>query len=330
MRKIFSDNTPASSKTPFVQFGEHHTKGERPTMEDTSLIQHPETSPHLDFIVAIFDGHNGGRCSAFLKEALIEELDKQMKVHNEGIELAVKETYHVIDQKWINYAQCHSYNDGSTGLAIIVNQQRIIVANTGDCRALMNRAGKCIQLSRDHRPTDPEEMKRIEESGGKVIGGRLQGELALSRAFGDYRFKIDSPLLTCDPEIREFSLTADVEYIVVACDGLYETFENNEVIEFINHQLSNYPSKTMNEIAKALTEEALDRGSHDNITVIIIKFEKKYRKMLSTNTSRSCKKKQNEVLLNIKRKSLDTTLKPKEMRAEKKKETGNKYTTSKF
>jgi len=186
----------------------------------------------------------------------------------------------------------------------------------------MNRAGKCIQLSRDHRPTDPEEMKRIEESGGKVIGGRLQGELALSRAFGDYRFKIDSSLLTCDPEIREFSLTADVEYIVVACDGLYETFENNEVIEFINHQLSNYPSKTMNEIAKALTEEAIDRGSHDNITVIIIKFEKKYRKMLSTNTSRSCKKKQNEVLLNIKRKSLDTTLKPKEMRAEKKRRPG--------
>lgn len=322
MRKIFSNNNePPIAKTPLVQIGEHKTKGERSTMEDTSLIKHDGES--TDFIVAIFDGHNGSGCSKFLRDSLLEEFYKQMKFHNNDIELSLKEAYHRIDQKWINYAQTKDCNDGSTGLCIIVNNNRIIVANTGDCRALMNRSGKCIELSRDHRPTDPEEMKRIEDNGGKVIGGRLQGELAVSRAFGDYRYKIlESSLLTCDPEIREFPLTADVEFIVVACDGLYETFSNTEVIEYINRLLSE--SKEISEIAKALAEEAIDRGSGDNITIIIIKFEKRCRKILNTTAYRSAKKKHlNEDNLScIKRKSLETPLKPSEKESSKKRKPG--------
>jgi len=162
-------------------------------------------------------------------------------------------------------------------------------------------------LSRDHRPVDPEEMKRIKENGGEVIGGRLQGELAVSRAFGDYRFKnTNQSLLICEPEIRQFQLTADIEFIVVACDGLYETFTNEEVIEYITQKLVS--TLDLSEIAKTLAEEAIDRGSGDNITIIIIKFEKKFRKILSAGVyGISTKKKQTyEDIIPMKRKSLDT------------------------
>jgi len=267
-------------------------------MEDAAFIENMNN----DLFVAVFDGHNGNRCSEFLKTYLLEELNNQLKQDGD-LELALKKTYCNIDQRWLNLAKSDDCNDGSTGLCIVVQDQKIVVANTGDSRAIMNRAGKCIELNKDHRPTDPEEMKRIEGCGGQVIGGRLQGELAVSRAFGDYRFKMDDRgLLICEPEIRQFNITADIEFIVVACDGLYETFTNTEVIEYISRLLAE--SIEINEIAKSLAEEAIDRGSGDNITIIIIKFEKKMNKSL--NSGRSSKKKQSyDEMINVKRKSIE-------------------------
>jgi serine/threonine protein phosphatase PrpC len=213
-----------------------------------------------------------------------------------------------IDRKWLEIAAPEKLNDGSTGICMVIENNRIVVANTGDCRAVMYRGGQCVVLSKDHKPTDPAEMKRIEDNGGLIIGDRLQGELAVSRAFGDYRYKIDErSLLICEPDINPIDLTPDIEFIIVACDGLYETFSNEEVIEYVKKALEDDKSD-IKAIAKALADEAIDRGSGDNITVIIIKFDKKYRKILN----RLSRKRQDE-LIKEKRKSLGPLKKSAEL-----------------
>jgi len=134
-------------------------------------------------------------------------------------------------------------------------------------------------LSKDHVPTDKEEGERIVKLGGTVIGGRLQGKLGVSRAFGDYLFKEPKQsYLIVEPDIKKFTLTVDVEFLVVGCDGLYEEFQNDEIIEFIRNRLERKDS--LQNIVQELVEEAIDRGANDNITVIVVKFEKVFKTIL--------------------------------------------------
>jgi len=109
-----------------------------------------------------------------------------------------------------------------------------------------------------------------------VIGGRLQGKLGVSRAFGNYEFKA-AKYLVSDPEIKEVTLESDAHFLVMGCDGLYEKFSNDEIVSFIKQKIS---SKPLEAIIQQLVDEALDRGTEDNITVMVVKFKKAYKKLL--------------------------------------------------
>ena len=65
----------------------------------------------------------------------------------------------------------------------------------GDCRAVLNRGGSAVVLSTDHKPTNPLEKSRIIKSGGKVINGRINNGLNVSRALGDFKLKRSSVTL---------------------------------------------------------------------------------------------------------------------------------------
>jgi hypothetical protein len=112
-----------------------------------------------------------------------------------------------------------------------------------------------------------------------VIGGRLQGKLGVSRAFGNYEFK-EAKYLVSDPEIKEVTLESDAQFLVLGCDGLYEKFSNDEIVCFIKNKIS---AKPLEEVIQELVDEALDRGTEDNITVIVVKFKKAYKKLLKKN-----------------------------------------------
>jgi len=118
--------------------------------------------------------------------------------------------------------------------------------------------------------------KRIIKLGGKVIGGRLQGKLGVSRAFGNYEFKA-SKYLVSDPEIKEVTIGKDAHFLVMGCDGLYEKFTNDEIVSYIKNKISSQPLEA---VIQQLVEEALDRGTEDNITVIVVNFKKAYKKLL--------------------------------------------------
>lgn len=69
----------------------------------------------------------------------------------------------------------------------------IFCANAGDSRSVMCEKGNAVDLSKDHKPDNPGERSRIVKSGGEVIEGRVNGMLALSRAFGDFDYKPITP-----------------------------------------------------------------------------------------------------------------------------------------
>jgi serine/threonine protein phosphatase PrpC len=93
---------------------------------------------------------------------------------------------HEEDEEW------HKSDSGTTANVVLFTPQWIICANAGDSRSVYSKSGNCtIPLSYDHKPDDEAEERRVYEAGGFVRSGRVEGDLAVSRGLGDFRFKLD-------------------------------------------------------------------------------------------------------------------------------------------
>lgn len=122
------------------------------------------------------------------------------------------------------------------------------MANAGDCRAVLCRRGKAIELSSDHRPSNPEEALRVRAAGGHICpDGYLNGHLAVLRALGDHHFTdLKAPTgpngsmqgpLTAEPEIASHALLPEDEFILMACDGFWDVFTSQRAVERARQQL---------------------------------------------------------------------------------------------
>ncbi|XP_044593155.1 protein phosphatase 1L isoform X2 [Cotesia glomerata] len=161
---------------------------------------------------------------------------------------------------------------GSTALIVVLDDNKLIVANVGDSRGVMcDSKGNAIPLSFDHKPQQQRERQRINKAGGLVTFNgvwRVAGILATSRALGDYPLK-DKKYVIADPDILTFDLDDhDPMFLILASDGLWDTFSNEEAVAFIKQRLDE-PFYG----AKSITLQSYYRGSLDNITVIIINFK---------------------------------------------------------
>ncbi|KAJ8944829.1 hypothetical protein NQ314_009370 [Rhamnusium bicolor] len=176
------------------------------------------------------------------------------------------------DERLVEIAKKSMDVAGTTALIAMLEGHSLVVANVGDSRGVMcDGKGNAIPLSFDHKPQQMRERKRIKEAGGFVTFNgvwRVAGILATSRALGDYPLK-DKKLVIADPDILTFDLRDHKPaFLILASDGLWDTFSNEEAISFIKERL-NEPDYG----AKSLTLQSYYRGSLDNITVIIINFK---------------------------------------------------------
>ena len=100
------------------------------------------------------------------------------------------ESFHNLDAdvKKEDYAN----DTGTTSCVLLITPDKIYCANAGDSRGVLAIKGKAGQppsskgLSEDHKPDNPDEVKRIEKANHMVEDSRVDGNLALSRAFGDF------------------------------------------------------------------------------------------------------------------------------------------------
>lgn len=158
-----------------------------------------------------------------------------------------------------------------------VHGSKVIIANTGDCRALLSRNGKVKQLTTDHRPAHDDEKKRIENAGGFVdCDGYMCGELGVSRAIGDFsyeqlKFENGSGPLIVDPEIIELEIEPNDEFIALVSDGVTDALSNQTIIDLIRDSLrrNNCPETA----SKALVRAAVQTGIRDNLTAMTICFK---------------------------------------------------------
>jgi serine/threonine protein phosphatase PrpC len=165
---------------------------------------------------------------------------------------------------------------GSTAVVALVGSHRVWIANCGDSRAVLSRGGVAVQVTDDHKPEREDEAERVEKAGGQVLywnGHRVMGVLAMSRAIGDHCLR---PYVIPEPEISVFARHARDEILLLASDGLWDVLSNQEATELALRSIKRAREKGASRKAAArvaatvLTKAAVDRGSRDNITVVII------------------------------------------------------------
>lgn len=153
----------------------------------------------------------------------------------------------------------------------MVSGKSLVVANAGDCRAVLGkRGGIAVEMSTDHKPTTSAERSRIESQGGFVThDGYLNRMLAVSRALGDMYVKARSPLCA-DPDVQQVELSEEDEFLVIACDGLWDVMSSESAVAIARRELmsSNDPERC----SRVLVTEALSRDAGDNLTVVVVCF----------------------------------------------------------
>ncbi|CAG7850832.1 Protein phosphatase 2C homolog 1 Short=PP2C-1 [Serendipita indica DSM 11827] len=140
----------------------------------------------------------------------------------------------------------------------------LYAANAGDARAVLCRNGEALRLTYDHKGSDAQESKRITDAGGFVMNNRVNGVLAVTRSLGDSAMK---DFVVGAPYTTETEVGPADEFIIIACDGLWDVTEDQEAVNLVRDK------SDAQQMAKLLLEHALVRFSSDNVTVMVVRFK---------------------------------------------------------
>lgn len=250
-------------------------------MNNSSSVAERERDVETHFF-GLFDGHAGGRCSNHIASCLGNVIAEDNSFVS-NLPQALKRSFHVANEQFLKIAEKMKYHDGSTGLVAIVRDRKVLVANVGDCRALIVSNGRPIQMSIDQKPTSPDEQKRIAALGGTVVYcmgvARVNRVLAVSRAFGNRTLR---SVIRPDAEMMQRELTKDDDYLVMASDGLWDVLKNKDVCDIC---YSPFVKDNPQAIADELVQTALLRGSMDNVTCICVKLNGYVQRMMNAAAS---------------------------------------------
>ncbi|KAM3729822.1 hypothetical protein ACB098_12G039800 [Castanea mollissima] len=241
----------------------------------------------------VYDGHGGCHvaraCSERLHGILVEEggesNSEELERLSEYWERVMEACFGKMDEEVVGGGGGVGRTVGSTAVVAVVGEEELVVANCGDCRAVLFSGGVALALSRDHKPDRPDELKRIEAAGGKVInwnGHRVLGVLTTSRSIGDHHLR---PYVISKPEVTVTKRSNNDEFLILASDGLWDVISNEVACQTVKRCLEGRLRRKSLEMevenesraaeaAAVLAELAMARGSKDNISVIVVELRK--------------------------------------------------------
>lgn len=262
-------------------------RGWRPTMEDQHIIRLDLKGLPNHSVFAVLDGHGGSYCSCFVRQQFLSVFSSQpdlqqytrlgpaIRASVPGVELlktAMARTFVELDTMLRGTLKRHNkaLKSGSTAVVVVLTPTHIVTANLGDSRAILRRHGGVVPLSFDHKPSNLPERLRIQKTG-YVKNKRVNGDLAVSRAFGDFCHKPDRVVVTPDATVFPRSKEGD-EFIVLACDGIWDVASNRECSKFVATLLSE-GELDLRIICEDAIDTCFDRNSRDNMTIMIVALE---------------------------------------------------------
>ena len=278
-----------------------------------------EGNGYLD-LFAVYDGHGGPLVARYAGQKMhelfntlyLKELAANVPPTSIDIPSMLKKSFLLVDENLTkDTTPDESGSTGCTANVVLVDHlhQKVYCANSGDarsvlCRRIKGKTGqytfKAIDLSIDHRPSLASERRRIQAAGSRVAfddedescGGRVEGLLAVSRAFGDFDFKQASSLppqqqaVTCFPDVTVNNLLIKGtgedgdrdEFVLTACDGIWDCLTSQQACDFVVDQLKRTKRGEEAKVAEALLDKCVakeipeDGIGTDNMSVVLTVF----------------------------------------------------------
>ncbi|KAF8451862.1 phosphatase 2C-like domain-containing protein [Terfezia claveryi] len=302
------DSRPGPNSTFRVGVTEDRNKKCRRTMEDTHSFLYnflsstrdnttPSDESSTGFTTetdngyfAIFDGHAGAYAADWCGKKLHLVLEETIRKNpHTPIPELLDVTFTNCDGQ---LEKLPMRNSGCTAVCAVLrwedrprtgtltlpgndNARVLYTANVGDARIVLCRGGKALRLSYDHKGSDENESRRVSNAGGLILNNRVNGVLAVTRALGDSYMK---ELVTGHPYTTETVLQDDDDFIVLACDGLWDVCSDQDAVDLVRHV------DDPQEASKILVDHALQRFSSDNLSCMIVRLD--HVKMRATEAAK--------------------------------------------
>eukprot|EP00117_Sycon_ciliatum_P033261 scpid57447/ scgid25633/ Protein phosphatase 1B; Protein phosphatase 2C isoform beta len=266
-----------------LRYGVAGMQGWRGTMEDAYAAE-PEIKnfPGWAFF-GVFDGHAGAKVADYVSKHLLDEILKTDEFSKPD---ADADTYAAgIRQGFLNLDESIKQQpfvsedfdpSGSTVIVAMVSPTHVYFANCGDSRGMLCKKGDVAFATEDHKPSCAGEQARVQAAGGNVLCSRINGSLAVSRALGDFAFKrrTDKPaieqMVSPEPEVTTLERTGDDEFILLACDGVWDVMANEDAAQYITERLR--VNADLVDAISQLVDYSLHKESKDNMTAVLVAF----------------------------------------------------------
>jgi len=231
---------------------------------------------------AVFDGHGGSKVAQYAAQHLPSLLVKRPEYKQQNYALALQESFLEVDSLMRITPQLKDEVAGCTAVAVLIKDKTIWCANAGDSRAIGGVGGRAVALSTDHKPWDEIEFKRITKAGGFVENNRVNGNLALSRALGDFVFKNSKTLpqneqiVSAEPDVMWATMTEEWDFLLLACDGIWDILDRQAVCDFVTVRIGRNLDPAV--ICEQLMDRCLAPDCQlgglgcDNMTVVLVCF----------------------------------------------------------
>ena len=270
-----------------LRYGLSSMQGWRVEMEDAhrAVIGLPGELKDWSYF-AVFDGHAGAKVSAFCADQLLDaitanedfragssadvrtpEQAEDLQATIDRVKKGIRTGFLDLDDKMREIPEMMSGEDksGSTAIAALVSPEHVFFANCGDSRGVLSKEGKACFSTQDHKPINPTEKERIQNAGGSVMIQRVNGSLAVSRALGDFDYKnVEGKgpceqLVSPEPEIFLQKRNENDEFVVLACDGIWDVMSNDEVCDFVRSRL--FVTENLEQVCNQVVDTCLHKVS---------------------------------------------------------------------
>lgn len=242
---------------PKLAFAVVSMQGSRLTMEDRHVLAPLDTGSS---VAGVFDGHGGAHVAEQLSQGLAKEI--QSDATPNPMSLA-----HIFNNFNVKYF-ADDKMVGSTAVVAVVTEHGVFVCNVGDSRAYaQDPNGKFVLITDVHQPSLPEEAERIHTTGHFVARDRVDGCLAVSRAFGDFGY---CPAVVSEPHIVKIPRYGRPIRLVLISDGIVERRSDKCVTTKLDEL---WPTMPPHLLGVEMCNWALGNGSTDNCTVMVVEID---------------------------------------------------------
>lgn len=240
-------------------------------MEDKGRSIDNFTNNKYQSLFMLFDGHGGDEVSKYLQRNfdIVYRKNLNNTITDSSIESSLKSSFIEIDSQ---IKELHWPSTGSTGCVVHIvryteSSYKVYVANIGDTRCSLISPTSHQRLSYDDKASDLNERERVLSAGGTVINDRVNGELMLTRAFGDYDLK-DKGVISAPHIIsKEIDLNIKNQFLILACDGIWDVLSEDDIMQIIM-----FSNKDSDELVKNIMKSAISKDAWDNLSIFVIKL----------------------------------------------------------